>query len=533
MVGGEEISQETFSRATTRCSNPSDSLLIRLVLDSQINAHAIDVFLDIVRNPAFSSNEVTFRNSEDILTHVARMKDENTRLVENVSSDFPPQIPYVIVQGAIDALRVEMLALSGEDFLLGGLLENDRTLSDCKQIQMTLLNCSLVHRSWFWDARRAAGSFLGKFAKQLHHFIRNPCFGEWTREMYLKFMDLPLPTSSQLDALFKSTPNVKSLVLDFARIRDVSEFSYSFAHMVSACIATTLHFVEEISFTLHESTPNTVLSGFLAFPNVTPFLRSIRISGVNVTLASDPHHLCLCPMPINLASLQSIHVQLSPLKYISTNTGYRSISYIRDDQTNGKFIPDALNFVTNFPEIIWMELSESKIAVLSSIRHLRVNCSMYRGEAQDPLNPSGGVDSFFEACLSLVSLRLLLCLSSYDFVAAPHSPLQAFGSLSPTVQKLHIKFSMGAPTSTMEVACRLIDEALVVALVLLESREPYLRALAIDVVMPLGKGSKSGGSMNARNLLPLSDAWCTGNSVSFSAVVKVLSSTLDLEFSSW
>ncbi|KLO07058.1 hypothetical protein SCHPADRAFT_1001924 [Schizopora paradoxa] len=454
------------------------------------------------------------KNSDDNAHYFGVPHDDRTMQEPKCEPRFGSSslIPHIVAQGIFDVLRDEMLRLSGEHYLLGGPLENGGTLRESKQIQAILLNCSLVQRSWFVEARRAAGSFFSKSAHRLPHSFQTPFFGDWTREVHLDFTTVPPLLATELLNLFEYTPNVKSLVLDF-RISFCNMHNPSgVAYMISDRISRRLRLLEEISYNFHEIMPDEAVDSFLAFPNGAPRLRALRISGLRVKLASDPQHLCTYPLPTNFAALEMIHLQLSTADYLEMGDGLRSISYRRGATGIKKFIPRALSCVMQSPVAKWME-SELDVAVLSTIHRLRVAYDVQ--DEPDPVSPQSenGIRRLFEACRSLNTLQLLYHITSHNSITDVNSPLHTFGSLSPTVEDIHIKLSIHMPMKSVAEAHGLADRAMVFALMLLESRKSKLRCLAVDIVLPLWE--KSMGKL-LKVQMPHSEAWCARNAVSFS-----------------
>ncbi len=184
----------------------------------------------------------------------------------------PPQIPYFIWECVIDAIRDEMILVDSVSFFRGGgnlhEFEERRTRRQQKALLSTLLKCSLVHSSWLLPARRAAGIFLHKTRSPVTQFIRNPCFGLWTRELHLQF-PLTYPESAHLSSLFNRIPNITFLALDFsaARISLLSpETADHIIHTLCEHISRCLRYVEEISLSMYRPDPTSERAHWVSIP---------------------------------------------------------------------------------------------------------------------------------------------------------------------------------------------------------------------------------------------------------------------------
>lgn len=523
-------------KAFIKCNSASDALLAPLVLRDNVDIDLFNAFLSIVHDPTFNPKDVTFRTTGDILVHIAMTReDDMAHLVHSnanseleSSVDHPPQIPPIVVEFAIDTLRDEMMVIASDSFLRGGKtlfdLDDEDVESNQKPLFLTLLSCSLVHSSWLPLARRAAGIFLQNVKRStgLRQLVQNPCFGQWTRSLHLKFYD-SLPHSALVASLFDRIPNITFLALDVSHALPDEDKAY----MMSEHISHRLRHLEEFFLFLHLpdtteecQSQDAILAKFLAFPGGIPTLKSLRLSGFDVVSSNEPPYLSEFKLLSVAPNLTHFYVQFPILanRDLPGSGDPVSLSWVKDTDTKGaKFVPNRLHYWITSGQ----QYNTSTIPLLGGEDSIYPVIKILRLDYCDRMRPLD-VTPFIRSCSSITTLELCLPYASQSECCG--SALKAVASLPKSAENVHIFIQFFWPeyvyddSDEPKARFECMDEQLADGLASLEMRNLKLRAL----ILHLDVRDDSWEDDKVQLLrFPRSTAWCRSNSLLLEKMVEI------------
>ncbi|KLO17877.1 hypothetical protein SCHPADRAFT_994036 [Schizopora paradoxa] len=175
--------------------NTSDTIFASLFLpvsfdDNYLNSvpwQFCDRILSAIQSPHFNSKEVTFKSFGDMMCSVGARKHDTWSVVEGRPT-CNASFPTVILDRVLDCLKAGMPSptFSEED----GDTDDDEEEEDGDgeyKWTKTLKNMMLVHSSWHASVKRLLGYALVSSRGPTPTAIQNPIYGEWTREMHLRF----------------------------------------------------------------------------------------------------------------------------------------------------------------------------------------------------------------------------------------------------------------------------------------------------------------------------------------------------------
>ncbi|KAL5519718.1 hypothetical protein ACEPAG_1378 [Sanghuangporus baumii] len=179
------------SGAWIQYTTPTNALIAKLHLESQIPAPYINSFLEVLHNPQFELKKLAFKSCGDIDRSVAEYRRaQSVQRATMITSDieFPTRacLPYDIFSLLIDVIVHERLPLWTDDpsSFFGSGKSSGGTAPD--RIASRLKALALTHRTLTPLAQRALGQrIIVHNAEHLRALSRSPLLGPWTTELLL------------------------------------------------------------------------------------------------------------------------------------------------------------------------------------------------------------------------------------------------------------------------------------------------------------------------------------------------------------
>lgn len=207
---------------------PTNALIAKLHLESQIPAPYINSFLEVLHNSQFDLRKLAFKSCGDIDRSVAEYRRAQTvQRATMVTSDieFPTRalLPYDIFVLLIDAIAHERLPLWTDDSssFFGSGKSSGGAAPD--RISSRLKALALTHRTFTPLAQRALGQrIIVQNAEQLRALSRSPLLGLWTTELLLN-LNFPRRGAS---SSFTGTEDILYCVTEILRSPLLSELKH-------------------------------------------------------------------------------------------------------------------------------------------------------------------------------------------------------------------------------------------------------------------------------------------------------------------
>ncbi|KAL5524229.1 hypothetical protein ACEPAF_9369 [Sanghuangporus sanghuang] len=227
-LNGQSRVFDEESGAWIQYTTPTNALIAKLHLESQIPAPYIDSFLEVLHNSQFDSKKLAFKSCGDIDRSVAEYRRAQTvQRATMVTSDieFPTKayLPYDIFALLIDAIAHERLPLWTDDLstFFGSGKSSSGAAPD--RIASRLKALALTHRILTPLAQRALGQrIIVHNAEQLRALSRSPLLGPWTTELLLN-LNFPLGGAS---SSFTGTEDILYCVTEILRSPLLSELRH-------------------------------------------------------------------------------------------------------------------------------------------------------------------------------------------------------------------------------------------------------------------------------------------------------------------
>ncbi|KAH8104989.1 hypothetical protein DFH11DRAFT_1323605 [Phellopilus nigrolimitatus] len=225
---------DTDSQTRVRFSSESDALLASLLFGGQkrpqFSLSIFDDLLNILRDPTFKIEEISFTSGVDVLCQIADRRcqtaHERSWPQSALTATVITPIPLTIVDLIVDTITAD-LPVDASSFPVRQSISDRFTYSADvnflhKNVE-TLRSMCLVHRSWTSSVQRAMRlgvQVVGSLG--LYSLFRNPLVGPWTRHIWFdmpnfkfhtKVEDRPDEMFALLAALPHVAPNVETLAV--------------------------------------------------------------------------------------------------------------------------------------------------------------------------------------------------------------------------------------------------------------------------------------------------------------------------------
>ncbi|EJD05175.1 uncharacterized protein FOMMEDRAFT_166810 [Fomitiporia mediterranea MF3/22] len=210
----------------------SDAKLAGLFLENYFPITLFKKVFDVIVDPEFDSDDVTFEDIWDMFEYVsARRRKDGMKREGNVNAAVAP-LEYdvndeeskqaAIVPGRIprDILDLVVDQLVDDRLPLGIAAMDPQTTNALISNSPDLRNMSLVHRSWTSSAQRGLRRRAIIPIQHITDFLLSPLCGPWITEMiiYWSFNNGDVGATKgdiwALESLLERTPNVRSLVFN-------------------------------------------------------------------------------------------------------------------------------------------------------------------------------------------------------------------------------------------------------------------------------------------------------------------------------